>query len=71
MPWKECHVVDERVRFIARLLDGEPTLIGDEPHRPVQGGSGANRIRAFGKLPRLVRPIVLAALPSSAPWRRR
>lgn len=23
MPWKECHVVDERVRFVARLLDGE------------------------------------------------
>ena len=24
MPWKECHVVDERLRFIARRLDGEP-----------------------------------------------
>ena len=23
MPWKECHTVDERLRFIARLLDGE------------------------------------------------
>lgn len=23
MPWKECHIVDERVRFVARLLDGE------------------------------------------------
>ena len=23
MPWKECHVVDERLRFIARLRDGE------------------------------------------------
>ena len=23
MPWKECHVVDERTRFVARLLDGE------------------------------------------------
>ena len=23
MPWKECHVVDERLRFIARLHDGE------------------------------------------------
>jgi putative transposase len=23
MPWKECHAVDERVRFVARLLDGE------------------------------------------------
>ena len=23
MPWKECHAVAERLRFIARLLDGE------------------------------------------------
>jgi len=23
MPWKECHVVNERLRFIARLLGGE------------------------------------------------
>jgi len=23
MPWQECHVIDERLRFIARLLDGE------------------------------------------------
>jgi putative transposase len=23
MPWKECHVMDERVRFIGRLLEGE------------------------------------------------
>jgi putative transposase len=23
MPWKECHVRDERLRFVARLLEGE------------------------------------------------
>ncbi len=23
MPWKECHTMDERLRFVARLLDGE------------------------------------------------
>lgn len=23
MPLKECHVIDERLRFVARLLDGE------------------------------------------------
>src|ERR1700756_4505187 len=23
MPWKECSVMDERVRFVGRLLDGE------------------------------------------------
>ena len=27
MPWKECHVEDERLRFVARLLDGE-TMTG-------------------------------------------
>ena len=24
MPWKECSVVEELLRFVARLLDGEP-----------------------------------------------
>jgi transposase len=23
MPWKECSVVEERLRFVAQLLDGE------------------------------------------------
>jgi transposase len=23
MPWKECEPMDERLRFVARLLDGE------------------------------------------------
>jgi putative transposase len=23
MPWKECHVMEERLRFVARLLKGE------------------------------------------------
>ena len=27
MPWKECHVVDERLRFVARLLDGEKMAV--------------------------------------------
>ena len=25
MPWKECHAVDERTRFVARLMDGDLT----------------------------------------------
>ncbi len=24
MPWKECSVVDERLKFVALILDGEP-----------------------------------------------
>ena len=27
MPWKECHVMDERMRFVARLLDGEKMAV--------------------------------------------
>ena len=27
MPWKECHVVDERLRFVARRLDGEKMAV--------------------------------------------
>ena len=23
MPWKECSVMDERLRFVAKLLEGE------------------------------------------------
>jgi hypothetical protein len=23
MPWRGCHVMDERLRFVARLLEGE------------------------------------------------
>ena len=23
MPWKECHAMDEPLRFVARLLEGE------------------------------------------------
>src|SRR5262245_23812083 len=33
MPWKECHVMDERLRFVARLLEGEMRCTG-----PVRGG---------------------------------
>ena len=27
MPWKECHVMDERLRFVARLLEGEKMAV--------------------------------------------
>jgi hypothetical protein len=30
MPWKECSVMDERLRFVARLLEGD----GFEPSVP-------------------------------------
>jgi hypothetical protein len=39
MPWKESSVVDERLRFVAQLLDGEPMTevcraFGMKPRRP-------------------------------------
>ena len=27
MPWKECNAMDERLRFVARLLDGEKMAV--------------------------------------------
>ncbi len=27
VPWKECYKVDERLRFVARLLDGEKMAV--------------------------------------------
>src|SRR5438309_5593541 len=27
MPWKDCSVMDERIKFVARLLDGEPMAV--------------------------------------------
>lgn len=27
MPWKECNHMDERLRFVARLLDGEKMAV--------------------------------------------
>jgi hypothetical protein len=27
MPWRECHKMDERLRFVARLLDGEKMAV--------------------------------------------
>ena len=27
MPWKECNMMDERVKFVARLLEGEKMAV--------------------------------------------
>ena len=43
MPWKECHVVDERLRFVARLLDGESL-------RLVRRDLGPDTIRRISRL---------------------
>ena len=47
MPWKECHVMDERLRFVARLLEGEKMAplcaefgISRKTPADARGGSG-------------------------------
>ena len=37
MPWQECHVMDERLRFVARLLEGE------------KDGAAVRRVRDFAE----------------------
>jgi hypothetical protein len=37
MPWKECSVVEERLRFVARLLNGEAmTELFEQKPAPVK-----------------------------------
>ena len=57
MPWKECDVVEERLRFIARLLDGEK-MAGHQ--NPEQRTARASR-------PRHHRPSVRASVWAPTP----
>jgi hypothetical protein len=41
MPWKECHPMDERLRFVARLLEGEKMA-------PLCAAFGISRNRRWG-----------------------
>jgi hypothetical protein len=41
MPWKPCNPMDERLKFIARLLDGEEAQIcSPPPASEASGGEG-------------------------------
>jgi len=40
MPWKECKPMDERLRFIARLLEGEKMA-------PLCRGFGISRVTGY------------------------
>jgi hypothetical protein len=70
MAWKECHVVDERLRFIARLLDGEkmrPLCRGvrDLPENRLQDAGPVSGLRP-GR-PHRPEPAPLPARQSSCP----
>ena len=45
MLWKECSVMDERLRFVARILEGEPMTDllrqADLRKKPLQSASNA------------------------------
>src|SRR5262245_41477154 len=71
MPWKECHVVDERLRFIARLLDGEKMWPPGErveqlsdPATYAENGRGRTARRPGGSK-RDLQPSAASALSSS------
>ncbi|VUX45965.1 hypothetical protein DF3PA_170066 [Candidatus Defluviicoccus seviourii] len=40
MPWKESSVMEERLRFIARLLENEPRYLGCAPDPRDRTGKG-------------------------------
>jgi hypothetical protein len=50
MPWKACHIMDERLRFVARLLDGErmTTLCTEFGISRKTGYKIYDRYKAFG-----------------------
>ena len=67
MPWKECHVMDERLRFVARLLEGEKMA-------PLCAEFGISRKTGYKifdryKLPRF-RRVSIERAPPCAPSRR-
>jgi helix-turn-helix protein len=60
MPWKECHVMDERLRFVARLLEGEKMA-------PLCAEFGISRKTGYKIFDRCQRFMIESAyLPSSA-----
>ena len=47
MPWKECHVMDERMRFVARLLEGDTMSAVCEGLRDISRKTGYGDLRAL------------------------
>ena len=74
MPWKECSVVEERLRFVARLLDGEAMtdLCREFGISRKTGYKIFDRYKEHG-LEALTRPLAPArrATPTSCPARSR
>jgi len=63
MPWKECHIMDERLRFVARLLEGEKMA-------PLCGEFGISRktgYKIFDRYKRLRGPGLQRSQPPRTP----
>jgi len=60
MPWRECYKMDERLRFVARLLDGEKMAVlcreFDISRKPVTRSSRATKVVDGGLTDRSRRP---------------
>jgi hypothetical protein len=56
MPWKECSVMDERLRFVARLLE-------DDFSRRWCLGGDCTGDGLYAKLRRLTNPLIAASTP--------
>ena len=78
MPWKKCSVMDERLRFVARLLDGEwpdlgkalAAIVADENDESLAPGGVALLTGSWP--PWISGPALLGRSPAaSAPARRR
>ena len=74
MPWKECHVMDERLRFVARLLDGEKmtALCAEFGISRKTGYKIYDRYKDCGAAgPDRSQPAARTGMPTSCRWRSR
>ena len=71
MPWKASSVMEERLRFVARLLDGEAMTAGISAGRDRDDHYNRDRRRGYDPTPRLASAQVVSpsAHDSAATWR--
>jgi hypothetical protein len=67
MPWKECGVMDEKLKFVARLIEGETSSIS-KPTETLQLNCGGSFYRKTKK-PELFGPGFSHFIRDSVPLR--
>lgn len=71
MPWKECKPMDERLKFVARLLDGEKMSVVCREFgisRPT-GYKIFTRYKDYGLKAYKIEAVDLTGMPTSYPFR--